>query len=155
MSKNFKLSGLIPNPLTFTDDEFGGDGHTHDVKSTEMLSSAEFAELERIKADIGAFLNQPEGGTSAGLRIYEQRTDEFMQILIPTLTEVRRSVIPIAFKIGFLTWWQQQQPRVEPSVGKAPARAAKTPRGRSRASSEPTTSTPARSSARPRGSSKS
>lgn len=136
MSQNFKLSDLIPDPLTFTDDSFGGDGTTHDVKTAAMLSPDEFAQIERIKADLDAFYKTPEGGTAAGLRLFEQRADEFLTLLIPGLPPARLSVIPVAFKLGFLGWWQRQQPQVP--AGKAMARAQKTPRGRSRASSTPT-----------------
>lgn len=134
---NFKLSSLIPDPLTFTDDSFGGDGTAYDVKTTAMLSSAEFAAIERMKVDMDAFYTDGQADQTAGLRLFEQRADEFLGLIIPGLAAERRQAIPVALKLGFLSWWQRQQPQAQ-SSGEEKARAPKPSRGRSRASSTPT-----------------
>jgi hypothetical protein len=120
MSKNFRLSGVIPEPLTFTDDGLGGDGHTYDVKTAVMLSAADMAALDRIYADVTAYQVAPGADAAAGLaaaRLMEQRLDEYIQLLIPDLPPARLQAIPIGLKLQLVSWWRQEHP--ETAVGEA------------------------------------
>jgi len=57
-NKNFNFSELIPEPLTFIDSGFGGDGQTHEVRTVAMLGAADHARLQRIQRHIAELQTQ-------------------------------------------------------------------------------------------------
>ena len=138
MSNSFRLSDLVPEPLTLTDDAHGGDGTVYDVLTADLLS----------EVDMAALMTQQRRMAAA---FAADRTDEalqacnaFVQILIPSIPAERLRAIPLTFKARFIEFWQQHHAAQQPSP-KAPATdpANLTPvqRGRrSRASSPPTES---------------
>lgn len=129
MAENFSLSSLVPNPLTFTDDAYGGDGTTYDVQTNAMLSAADFAKMDRINADLSE-IAKTTGDAPEQLKLLEQRADELMELLVPKLPEERRQAIPFMFKFKLLEWWKSKQPQLTQGGASPPAKAGRPVRGR-------------------------
>jgi hypothetical protein len=133
MGASFRLSDLVPDPMTFTDDAYGGDGTTHDVLTVDLLSEADIAALmrEQRRMAAGFAAERSEEALDAVNRL--------IRLLIPTLPPERLSSIPITFKARFIEFWQQEQPQAPKATATRPTKPTPPPRGRrSRDSSPPT-----------------
>jgi hypothetical protein len=160
MAKSLSFAGLVPEPLTFTDDAFGGDGARYDVLSPDLFTPEAFARFEQIQGELNrtkaAIGNEGQGVTSEIFTQLGAMTDELIAILIPQMPAERRQAVPFGFKMRFLQWWQEETRTPTGGVGGPPlshkqavARrvianaSGKTPRGKpSRGSSPATASTP-------------
>lgn len=135
MSENendFSLSSLIPDPLTYTDDRFEGDGKRYDMLRAEMLSAEDYAAIQRITREITAISAGKDAGSPAKVKIMEQRLEEFIALLIPGLPAQRVHALPLVVRIKVIEWWKSKHPEQPP--GEAPA-VERTQRKRSPASS--------------------
>lgn len=136
MSRNFNLSDLIPEPLTFTDDRYGGDGAVHDVLTFDLLSEEDVARLmtlQRRQAQAFAAEQAPQA---------LQALNELLRLLVPTLSPERVAAIPLGVKTKFLGWWGEQQPQPGKATGAGEQTAASptpVPRGRRSRASSPST----------------
>jgi hypothetical protein len=112
-NRDFRLSDLIPEPLTFTDDAYGGDGAVYDVLTADLLSEVDLAALTRLERRAAqAFAQErPEEALSA--------FNEMIALLIPALPRERLAAIPLAFKTRFLEFWRDQHPAPKAGRGKA------------------------------------
>ncbi len=131
VNRTFSLADLVPEPLTFRDDLFGGDGTAYDVKTREMLGAIDIARLERLQGRIqeqtkaSALLADREGVAQD----LETAVDEICALLVVGLPAGRLTKIPFGFKLTFLSWWRAAQPEEPPLPGGA--KAAPGPRRRS------------------------
>ena len=116
--KAFTFAELIPEPLTFKDEAFGGSGEIYAVRTGEMLSIQEVVALDRVETDLKRAL-AGENNTSEAIEQIEIMTDRLITLVIPDLPEERRKRIPFAYWMRFLEWWKEQQP--EPPQGEAVA----------------------------------
>ena len=133
MGAAFRLSDLVPDPMTFTDDAYGGDGTTHDVLTVDLLSEADIAALlrEQRRMAAGFAAERSEEALDAVNRL--------IKLLIPSLPPERLASIPITFKARFIEFWQAEQPTIPKAPAVTSPTPAPTPRGRrSRQSSPPT-----------------
>ena len=108
--KTFSLADLIPEPLNFTDDAFGGSGIRYDVLTLELLSSQDIAILRRTKKRINEFMQtkdsasdplEPKMNTDA----LEREINALFKILIPKIGIDRIKEIPLGAKEKFFYWW--------------------------------------------------
>lgn len=109
----FSLSSLLPEPLVFRDDRFGGDGALHDVKTAGMLSVEDVVVLERLQRRGVEAVGRTDLESGSQAAMLAQATDEMMGLLVPTLPAERLKAIPFAFKAAFLKWWREKQPQPE------------------------------------------
>lgn len=117
-AKAFTFAELIPEPLTFKDEAFGGSGQIYAVRTGEMLSIQEVVELERAETNLKRAL-AGENNTTEAIEQIEVMTDRLIALVIPDLPQDRRARIPFAYWMKFLEWWKGQQP--EPAQGEAVA----------------------------------
>lgn len=124
MSREFRLSDLQPDPLTFTDDAYGGDGRRYDVLTADLMSEADLAKMARLQRLAAQHFAAER--TEEALGVF----NDLMALLIPTLPEARIAAIPLTFKTRFLEFWQQQHPAPKVPRGKArtPTPAPRAPR---------------------------
>lgn len=136
MANGFRLSDLVPEPLTFTDDMPGGDGITYDVLTMDLLSEHAIARMVQLQQRMTVALANQRG--AEGL----QAINDLLHLLIPGLPTERLSAIPVAYKTKFLEWYGQQQPATAPKAT-GPAPTTPLPPGLPlRDSSQPTASAP-------------
>lgn len=106
-ARGFSLSDLVPEPLEFRDDRFGGDGTTHDVMTGEMLGASDAARLQLLQTRVErAIASKDEERLGRDL---DGAINEMLAVLIPTLSAERREAIPLGIKARFLEWWRDQQ----------------------------------------------
>lgn len=155
---SFSLSDLIPEPIVYIDDTLGGDGQRHDMRTSQMFSSEDFAAYNRLQREVDqaqalmqvkdAAKRDPgkiEHAMAQMLRII----DDMLLILMPTFPRERLEKLPTWAKQEIIKRWRAEQKGAStPAVTEAPVageveppapQEAKTPRGRrSRASATPT-----------------
>lgn len=151
MSKTFQLSSdltsLLPEPLTFLDNAFGGGGEEYDVLTWEHLGPQQIAKLKRLErrlvqnytilaANVESLNEQQDLEAVAGH--VEDDMNAFLALIIPTMPAERWPHIPYKWRYDFLQWWNTEQP----APPKAPK--AKAPRNSRRGK-------PSRDSVRPTG----
>jgi hypothetical protein len=113
MAKGFSLSEFFPEPMTFTDDGFGGNGKVHDVKTVELLGVQDSVRLQRLYDRlIGATASKKTSDEKLAVEL-EQTADEMMHLLIPTLPKERIGKMSFQAKFAFLRWWRSEQPKFE------------------------------------------
>jgi hypothetical protein len=101
MSTQFSLADLIPEPLTFKDDAFGGEGVIFDVLTSELLSSQDIATLRRIR---NRLIGEPQEEETADLII---NINLLVSLLIPDMPSERIHRLPLGAKEKFFAWWLQ------------------------------------------------
>lgn len=121
-TKGFSLAEFSPEPMTFTDDGFGGDGRIYDVKTLEHLGARDTVQLQRLyermsNAVVGKGGKQGAHEDQLAVQL-EQTADELFTLLIPTLPAERHKAIPFQGKFRFLRWWREEQ---TPPPGTTPA----------------------------------
>lgn len=112
--KGFSLAEFSPEPMTFTDDGFGGDGRVYEVKTLEHLGARDTVQLQRLyermtnalvgKGANGKAINEDHLATQL-----EQTAEDLFKLLIPTLPAERHKAIPFQGKFRFLRWWRTEQ----------------------------------------------
>lgn len=135
MGASFRLSDLVPDPMTFTDDAYGGDGQTYDVLTTDLLSEDAVSALMREQRRMTQAFAADRGSEAL------ESVNRLIGILIPDLPAERLGSIPIAFKAQFIEFWhaEQRPPKVVAATKTPTPNPTPTPRGRrSPASSPPT-----------------
>lgn len=138
MSENdFSFAGLIPDPLTFTDNRFGGDGMRHDVMRADMLSPEDYAVIQRMEREITAASLSTNADSPDNVTLINQRLSEFLRLLIPTLPSERITAIPVIYRVKFIEWWKSKHEAATHPSGEAQA-GAPIQKKRSPASSQPT-----------------
>lgn len=105
MAQNFRLSALVPEPLTFTDDGYGGDGAQHEMRTPDLFSATEQARLLNLQNAAGALQTQAAGGDVPAISALLGTLDDMLAILIPTLPAERLADLPLAAKLAALAWW--------------------------------------------------
>jgi hypothetical protein len=133
MSASFRLSDLVPEPMTFTDDAYGGDGSTHDVLTVDLLSEDAVTALLREQRRMTAGFAAERSAEAL------EATNRLISILIPSLPPERLASIPITFKARFIEFWQEQQPKSPKAMATATTPPTPTPRGRRSPRSSPPT----------------
>lgn len=118
-TKAFSFADLIPEPLTFKDDRFGGSGQSYDVRTGEMLSIQEVVELDRAERNLERALAGEGDPSAEAIEMIQLMTDRLIALIVPDLPEERRARIPFAYWMRFLAWWKEQQP--DPPKGEAQA----------------------------------
>lgn len=117
-TKGFSLADFFPEPMTFTDNEFGGDGKVHDVKTVELLGVQDSVRIQRLYDRLAkAMSGSGKGATEEKLAAeLEQAAAEMLYLLIPTLPKERVKKIPFQVQFRFLQWWKQEQKALEKAV---------------------------------------
>ncbi len=120
MPRNFSLVDLIPEPDTFTD----LDGSAYDVRSSRDFSASELARITRLQKRIGLSAetlsdDEQDAALEAAAETIDQSVSAMFQIVIPGIPAARNAAIPFGHKMGFLRWWQEQQPKPEGDVPNA------------------------------------
>ena len=133
MGAAFRLSDLVPDQMTVTDDAYGGDGSTYDVLTVDLLSEDAISALMREQRRMAAGFAAERSGEAL------EATNRLIAILIPTLPPERLASIPITFKARFIEFWQEQQPKSPKATAAAPTSPTPTPRGRRSPRSSPPT----------------
>ena len=150
MSKTFQLSSdltsLLPEPLTFRDNAFGGDGTEYDVLTWEHFGPQQIAVLKRLERRLTAnytilAANVEELEEQQDLEVVAEKVENdlnaFLALIIPTMPVQRWPRIPYKWRYDFLQWWNAEQP-APPQAPKV-KRPRSTARGRaSRDSAQPT-----------------
>lgn len=113
--RSFRLSNLIPEPLTFTDDAYGGDGRTHDVLTADLLSEADMARMTTLERRMARAAAEERGEDML------QALNELFQMLIPGLSAERVAHIPVTLKTKFFDFWSAQHPKAS-GVAATPAK---------------------------------
>jgi hypothetical protein len=140
--RSFRLSDLIPEPLTFTDDMVGGDGTVYDVLTLDLLSEQDVSRMFVLQRRMTRAFTAEQHDEAL------QAINELIQMLVPKLSGDRVAAIPLTLKTHFLDWWRQQhqqkqQEAHDPKVTGETISPTRVQRGkRSPASSPPTDSTP-------------
>lgn len=114
--RSFSFADLIPEPLTFKDDAFDGDGHVYDVRTNDMLSVDDVVRMMRMEGRFKSVLARTERAgqpDTEGLDELLQLTDEMFAMLIPALPDERVEAIPFSYKMRFVEWWRKQQPEID------------------------------------------
>lgn len=134
MSTNFSLSSIIPESLTFTDDAHDGDGKVYIVRRAAEFNSFDFVAHQRLQADLTDSqlqLGQKDSDAIETMKVLERVADEFVRLLIPTMPEDRLKTLALVWKMAFIGWWNEQQPKAAVGGNRASRRtAAKTARGK-------------------------
>ena len=118
MSKIFDLAGLMPEPLTVTD----VDGTRYDMKTADMLSATEYAQMQRLKRDGERLERESSGDDEAAAAWLDEQVNQLFRMLLPGMPEERQQAIPFAHKYRVLNWWNTQQAKPEgQSAGEARA----------------------------------
>lgn len=108
-SKGFSLAEFSPEPMTFTDDGFGGDGRVYDVKTLEHLGARDSVQMQRLYERMGNALTG-KGANEEKLAVQlEQTADDLFLLLVPDLPKERHKAIPFQGKFRFLRWWREEQ----------------------------------------------
>lgn len=132
MGASFRLSDLVPDPMTFTDDAYGGNGAVYEVLTADLLSEAGIAAMlhqERRMAQSFAVDRSAEALDAA---------NKLIGILIPALPAERLTLIPVTFKVRFIQFWQENQPQAPKATAATPNQTP-TQRGRRSRVSSPVT----------------
>lgn len=144
-SNSFSFADLIPEPLTFRDDAFGGDGTIHDVHTAEMLSVSGVVELARAEDRLRRLVAGAEPSLE-DIQELERMMDQIMRLIVPGLPAERLAAIPFQFKMQLLAWWKENMPDPEElPAGEAAAGQRLIQAHSSPASSDSTASPPATS----------
>lgn len=125
--KGFSLAEFSPEPMTFTDDGFGGDGRVYDVKTVQHLGARDTVRMQQLYERMSNALTAAGTDNADALATQlEQTADDLFQLLIPTLPAERHGAIPFQGKFRFLTWWRQEQ--APPPKNKGEGQAAELPK---------------------------
>lgn len=145
---SFSLSDLIPEPIVYIDDTFGGDGQRHDMRTSQMFSSEDFAAYNRLQREVDqaqALMHVKDAAKRDPIKVERAMTqmlrilDEMLLILMPTFPRERLEKLPTWAKQTIITRWRTEQKgattpaAAEPqNAGEAepPASQAKPSRGR-------------------------
>jgi hypothetical protein len=152
---SFSLADLIPEPIVYVDDTFGGDGQRYDMRTMQMFSSEDFGAYNQLQREVdqAQALMQSKGvaqrDPSRVQKAMQQMLriiDEMLLILMPDFPRERLEKIPTWGKQKIITRWRAAQKAADVSaeptpVGEAepPAPQAKTPRGKRSPASATTT----------------
>lgn len=132
-NRGFRLSDLIPEPLTFTDDATGGDGTVYDVLTLDLLSEQGVSRMLLLQT------RMMQGFAEEHPQEAMQAINELISILIPGMAQERIAAIPLTLKTHFFDWWQQQHPKT-PGRAMAPKKPpTRVPRGTPLRDSSPPT----------------
>lgn len=107
--RTFSLAEFFPEPMTFTDDGFGGNGKAHDVKTAELMGAQDAVKLQRMYDLVQRIQANEKMAAEEAAKKLEQTLDQMMRLLIPTLPPVRIGKISFQVKFRFLTWWKAEQ----------------------------------------------
>ncbi len=131
--RGFRLSDLIPEPLSFTDNAVGGDGTVYDVLTLDLLSEQDVGRMLLLQT------RMMQGFAEEHPQEAMQAINELISILVPAMASERIAAIPLTLKTHFFDWWQAQHPKT-PGRATAPKKPpTRVPRGKpSRGSSPPT-----------------
>lgn len=102
VDRSFRLSDLIPEPLTFTDDMVGGDGTVYDVLTLDLLSEQDVARMFVLQRRMTRAFTAEQHDEAL------QAINELIQMLVPKLSVERTAAIPLTLKTHFLDWWRLQ-----------------------------------------------
>lgn len=117
MSAQFSLSDLIPEPLTFKDDAFNGEGVVFDVLTSKLLSSQDIAFIQRIRKRISDLLrekvenedeDEDEEEKTKVVNTLTRDMNLLMKTLIPKMPFERICDLPLGAKEKFFVWWFAQ-----------------------------------------------
>jgi hypothetical protein len=109
-TKGFSLAEFSPEPMTFTDDGFGGDGRVYDAKTLQHLGARDTVRMQQLYERMSNALTAGGDGDADVLATQlEQTVDDLFALLIPTLPTERHQAIPFQGKFRFLNWWRSEQ----------------------------------------------
>src|SRR6185436_2957626 len=114
---SFSLSDLIPDPIVYIDDTFGGEGRRHEMRTSQMFSSEDFAAYNRLQREVDqaqvlmqikdAAKRDPakvERAMTQMLRIL----DEMLLILMPDFPRERLERLPTWAKQEIIKRWRAE-----------------------------------------------
>lgn len=155
---SFSLADLIPEPIVYIDDTFGGEGRRHDMRTTTMFSPEDFAVYLRLQREVAALvvlMADKEAAKNDPARVKRASAqtvkilDQLILTIMPDFPRERLEVIPTWAKQEIIKRWKVEQNGTDaPAVAEAQAvgevqppavTQAKTPRGRRSPASASTT----------------
>lgn len=138
---SFSLSDLIPEPLMYVDDTFGGDGKRYEMRSTQEFSPEDYAVYLRWQREAGVVqvqFRQLGGEHAKDVQKAEKVMQQLIHILdslilhlMPGFPRERLDAVPSWAKAKIIERWRGEQPKETAAVGEAQAgKQPRTQRGR-------------------------